>query len=64
MSSLKLFNIYRKTPVLGGSLFSKVDQVDLFSKFDLFQKHLRTAASLSRLLGQVKVKKVTERSFQ
>ena len=63
MSSLKLFNIYRKTPVLG-SLFSKVDQVDLFSKFDLFQKHLRTAASLSRLLGQVKVKKVTERSFQ
>ena len=29
-----------------------------------FEKHLQTAASLSRLLGWVKVKKITERSSQ
>ena len=35
-----------------------------FFRNTFFEKYLRTAASLSRLLGWVKVKKITERSSQ
>ena len=75
--SLKLRNIFRRTPVLG-SLFNKIvglqdckyvkkrlqqifraKFVKIF-KNTFLEKHLQTSASLSGLLGWVKVKKITE----